>query len=342
MRSPRAGRKPRTVLAIDIGGTKVAAGYVDSHGRILAEFRAPMSAHLRPQDGLQSVFNAVSGLQEKFPSVKPACIGVSVPGWVDPRRGVLIGAVNIPCWRNYPLAGAISKRYRIPVLLSNDANAAALAEAIWGAGKGHRSIFYVTLGTGIGTGFVCDGKAYTGWSGGAGEGGHVTIDFRGPLCACGKRGCIEVYASGTGIARNAREHLAAKPYSTSRMIQLGEGRLSNVSAETVSEAAQKGDALASQILEETADHLAVWMGTVIDMIEPEVFIFGGGVGHLMMKYRSRIRRQLQKWAIAPRRRETAIVEARFGAQSALAGAAALCFESDGTRDLRREKSRQAK
>jgi glucokinase len=337
-----ASRNTQTALAIDIGGTKVAAGYVDSRGRILAEYRAPMSAHRRPQDGLQSVFDAVSGLQEKFPSVKPACIGIGVPGWVDPKRGVLIAAVNIPCWKNYPLARAISKHYRIRAVISNDANAAALAEAIWGAGKGHRNIIYVTLGTGIGTGFVCDGRIYTGWSGGAGEGGHVTIDSRGPLCVCGKRGCIEVYASGTGIARNAREQLAAKPHSTSRIIELAAGRLSNVSAEMVSEAAQEGDTLACQILEQTADCLAIWMGTVIDMIEPEVFIFGGGVGQLMMKYRGRIRQQLQKWAIAPRRKEVAIVEAKFGAQSALAGAAALCLALDGTPDSRRKKSRQGK
>lgn len=324
-----ASKKIQAVLAIDIGGTKVDAGYVDSRGHILAEFRAPMSARRRPQDGLQSVFNAVSGLQEKFATVKPACVGISVPGWVDWQRGVLIGAVNIPCWKNYPLARAISKQYGIPALLSNDANAAALAEATWGAGKGYRNIFYVTLGTGVGTGFICDRKIYTGWSGGAGEGGHVTIDFRGPLCACGKRGCVEVYASGTGIARVAREQLAAKPYSTSRILELAAGRLDNVTAEIVSEAARKGDRLARQMLEQTADQLAIWMGTVIDMIEPEVFIFGGGVGRLMMRFRARIRRQLQKWAIAPRQKEVAIVEAKFGAQSALAGAAALCFSGDG-------------
>lgn len=332
--------KNQIVLAVDIGGTKVAAGCVDSRGRILTEYRSPMSAHHRPQDGLKSVFEAIAGLQEKIPSAKPACIGISVPGWVDPKHGVLIGAVNIPCWKNYPLVRAICKRYRIPALISNDANAAALAETIWGAGKGYRNIFYVTLGTGVGTGFVSDGKIYTGWSGGAGEGGHVTIDFRGPLCACGKRGCIEVYASGTGIARAAREQLAARPYSTSRILGLAVGRLDNVSAEIVSEAAQKGDTLACRILEQAADHLAIWMGTVIDMIEPEVFIFGGGVGRLMMSYRARIRNQLQKWAIAPRRGEVAIVEARFGAQSALAGAAALCFSGNGSPISARKQSKR--
>lgn len=335
-------RNPSIALAIDIGGTKVAAGFVDSRGRILAENRAPMSARGTAQDGLNSVFEAVSGLQKKFPSGRPSCIGISVPGWVDPKRGGLIAAVNIPCWKNYPLVRAVSKRYRIPSTISNDANAAALAEATWGAGRGYRNIFYVTLGTGVGTGFVSEGKIYGGSSGGAGEGGHVTIDFRGPLCACGKRGCIEVYASGTGIARQAREKLRAKPHSASRIIELASGRLDNVTAEIVSRAAREGDSIAKHILEETADYLAIWMGTVIDMIEPEVFIFGGGVGHLMMKYRARIRRQLEKWAIAPRRKQVAILEAKFGAESALAGAAALCFGLDDAENVRGKSTRRRK
>lgn len=333
-------RNPSIALAIDIGGTKVAAGFVDSGGRILAENRAPMSGRGTAQEGLNSVFEAVSGLQERVPSGRPSCIGISVPGWVDPKRGVLIAAVNIPCWKNYPLVRAIAHRYGISSLISNDANAAALAEATWGAGRGYRNIFYVTLGTGVGTGFVFNGKIYSGSSGGAGEGGHVTIDIRGPLCACGKRGCIEVYASGTGIARQARERLSAKPHAASRIIELASGRLDKVTAEVISRAARDGDSLAKQILEETADYLAIWMGTVIDMIEPEVFIFGGGVGHLMTKYRARIRQQLEQWAVAPRHKEVAIVEAKFGAESALVGAAALCFGLDETENVKGKRTRR--
>ena len=338
----RAKRNQRTVLAIDIGGTKVAAGIVDGKGRILAEARVPMSARGSASEGLRSVFNAVEALRKKSPKARPECIGVSVAGWVDPERGVLIGATNIPSWKTFPLAAALRKRYGIPALLSNDANAAALAEAEWGAGKGYRNIFYVTLGTGIGTGIILNGKIHTGRTGAAGEGGHVTIDFHGPLCGCGKRGCIEVYASGTGIARRARERLKREPRLRSQMRDLAGGRIDGVTAEIVSQAAKEGDHLAQEILEEAADHLGIWMGTVVDLLEPEIFILGGGVGHLMMKYQSRIRRQLETWAIAPQRNKIPVVEARFGAESALAGAAVLCLASpDFGEGRNRRKSRSS-
>jgi glucokinase len=318
-------RSPRTVLAIDIGGTKVAAGIVNGKGRILWQNRTAMSARGSAQQGLLSVFQAVEGLGENFLRSKPPCAGICVPGWVDPARGVLIGAANLPCWKNFPLARAVEKRYGIAALLSNDANAAALAEAAWGAGRGYRSSFYVTLGTGIGTGIILDGKIHTGCAGGAGEGGHITIDYQGPLCSCGKRGCIEAYASGTAIARRARARLMAEPERRSSMRDLAGGNFEGVTTELVSQAASQGDPLAREILEEAADHLAIWMGTILDLFEPEIFILGGGVGHLLAKFRARIRQQLEKWAIAPQRRRIPIVEAEFGALSALAGAAALCF-----------------
>lgn len=323
-----ANRGKSNVLAIDIGGTKVAAGFVDSRGHILAENRAPMAARGRAQDGLQSVFEAIDGLRRKMPGAKPERAGIGVAGWVDPARGLLIGATNIPCWKNFPLARAVERRCGIPARLANDANAAALAEAMWGAGKGYQDIFYVTLGTGVGTGIVVNGEILTGATGAAGEGGHVTIDFHGPLCGCGKHGCIEAYASGTGIARQARERLESEPQRKSQLRELSGGRTERVSAEMVAEAARKKDRLAREVLEETADYLAIWMGTVVDMIEPEIFIFGGGVGHLMMGYRKRLRRQLATWAIAPQKKKIAIVEARFGAETGLAGAAALCFANE--------------
>ena len=317
--------KNRIALAIDIGGTKVAAGFVDSRGRILAEHRVPMRARGKARDGLRSVFEAVDALRAKAPEVSPVCAGISVAGWVDVHRGVLIGAANIPCWRNFPLAREVRKRCAVPVVLGNDANVAALAEAIWGAGRGYNNIFYVTLGTGVGTGIVFDRKIYTGRTGAAGEGGHITIDCNGPLCACGKRGCIEVYASGTGIARMAQEEFRRAPGPRTLLRSLAEKNGGKLTAEMVGQAARKGDRFARKILEEAAGRLAIWLGTAVDLIEPDIFILGGGVGHLMMKYRSRIRRELKQWAVAPQHSRIPIVEAQFGAESALAGAAALAF-----------------
>ncbi len=126
-----------------------------------------------------------------------------------PAQGIVVNPGNLPCWRNYPLVAEIKKSRGLPTILDNDANAAALAEAQWGAAAGYSSVFYATIGTGIGTGIVLNGSIYHGRTGAAGEGGHVSIDYHGPLCPCGKRGCIEVLTAGPAVARRARERLEA-------------------------------------------------------------------------------------------------------------------------------------
>lgn len=313
------------VLGVDIGGTKVAAGLVNSSGAIGKTARTRMMAQRSAAEGLRAVFQAIDSILNHREGKAASAIGVSVPGWVDSRRGVLLGATNIPCWKDFPLAREIERRYRLPVRIANDANVAALAEARWGAGAPYQNIFYASLGTGIGTGMVLDGKLYEGRTGAAGEGGHNTINFHGPLCGCGKRGCIESYASGTAIAREARERVGKKGAAGSRILKLAGGDIAAITSEKVSEAARAGDKLAREILEEAADHLAIWIGNMIDLLDPDVMVLGGGVGHLMISFRARMRKQLESWAINPGQRQIPIVEAHYGSESALVGAAALCF-----------------
>jgi glucokinase len=317
--------KSSPILAIDIGGTKVAAALVNSSGKILFAARTKMAAHGTARQGLQSVFAAANSVLRSASLRRPACIGVALPGWVDSERGILFNATNIPCWRNYALAGKIAARYRSPVRVANDANAAALAEAAWGAGAGYESIFYVSLGTGIGSGYVVRNQLIAGPTGSAGEGGHMTINFLGPLCGCGKRGCIEMYASGTAIARFARQRLAR---ASARIAgDLPRGRdATRITAESISHAAAAGNKLAAEILASAADHLAIWLGNIVDLLEPQAIIFGGGLAPALLRYRSRIRRGLRAWAINPRRAKVALLAARFGPDSALLGAAALCRE----------------
>jgi glucokinase len=194
---------------------------------------------------------------------------------------------------------------------------------VWGAGKGYRNVFYVTLGTGIGTGIVLDGRIYEGRTGAAGEGGHMTIDFRGALCGCGKRGCIEAYASGTAIGRRAQQRVKESGSKHSEMLARGRAQIETITSETVARAAARGDQLAIEVLNEAAERLAIWLGNIIELLEPDVIVVGGGVGHLMMSHAAKIRASLGTWAINPRWRLIPIVEAKYGAESALVGAAAL-------------------
>jgi glucokinase len=218
----------------------------------------------------------------------------------------------------------IRSRYKLPVKLANDASLAALAEAVWGAGAPYRDVFYVSLGTGIGSGIVIEHRLYQGRTGAAGEGGHMTINFEGPLCGCGKRGCIEMYASGTAIALRARERLN-QHRTGSRMLDLVDGRIAEVTAVTVGKAALDGDPLANEILRETSDYLAIWLGNIIDLLDPDVIIIGGGLGELIGSFFSHIRARLEEWAISPQRRQIPIIGALYRSESSLVGAAALCM-----------------
>jgi glucokinase len=316
------GSSQKLLLGVDIGGTKVAVGLVNSRGQILHVSRAPMAAHGTADAGFRAVQNAIDGLMPHARSEQVRAIGVCVPGWVDSKRGVLLSATNLPCWKNFPLARKLEKHYGLSARLTNDASAAALAEAKWGAGATYESIFYVSLGTGIGTAVIREGEIYHGRPGGSCEGGHTSINFNGPLCGCGKRGCVEMYASGSAISRRARNLLGKKDNNPSQVLKMAGGIIANVTAETVTKAARGGDKLAKQILGEAASHLAIWLGNMIDLLEPEVIIVGGGIGRVMMAYRASIRRTLQTWAVNPGANRVPILNARYGSQSALAGATA--------------------
>src|SRR5271169_5898075 len=212
-------------IGVDIGGTKVAAALVSATGEIGPKTRVPMNPRGSAAEGFAAVAAAIETILSTAPDTRAAVkgIGICAPGPLDPKTGIVLNPPNLPCWRNFPLAEKIVATYHVPVKVDNDANAAALAETRWGAARGFRYVFYATIGTGIGTGIVFDGRIYHGNTGSAGEGGHVSIDYRGPLCSCGKRGCIEILASGRAIGMRARAKFAAEPARHSGILELAKG-----------------------------------------------------------------------------------------------------------------------
>jgi glucokinase len=311
-------------LGVDIGGTKIAAGIVDASGRILFQARVPMVTDGDAEAGLEAVLraiqevrNAAGGMQ-----VSPVAIGICSPGPLDPSRGIVLNPPNLPCWRNFPLSSAVQAACSLPVRVDNDGNAAALAEAVWGSGAGYRNVFYATLGTGVGAGIIFDRQIYHGRTGSAAEGGHLSINYRGPHCQCGKRGCIEAYCSGPAIARRAQALLAEAPQG-SLMLELAAGNIEQVRADIVGEAFHRGDPLATEVLRETADLLAVWLGNVIDLLEPDVLIAGGGLSELISCFFPYINEQLPRHCINQRSREIPLLRAKYGAEAGIAGGAAL-------------------
>jgi glucokinase len=209
------------------------------------------------------------------------------------------------------------------VVVDNDANAAALAEARWGSGRGYRNIFYATIGTGIGTGIIFDGHIYHGRTGGAAEGGHMSIDYCGPRCGCGKLGCIEALAAGPAIARRARAKLAADSSGSSAILDLAGGNLDAVNSEMVGTAYLAGDPLAKQVLHETTELLALWLGNIVDLLEPDVMIVGGGVAAMLNPFFDEVRRLLPDYCVNSRVQEIPLLMAHYGADAGIAGGAAL-------------------
>jgi glucokinase len=317
----------RIVVGVDIGGTKVAAGLVNAEGEILARNRTPMLTTGAPSNGLAAVSTAIRGLFTDASSQNQiAAIGICAPGPLNPKTGVIINPPNLPLWHNYALAEEMHRVYNVSIRVDNDANAAALAEAKWGAGRGYRNIFYATVGTGIGTGIILDGRIFHGKTGAAAEGGHLGIDYNGPLCNCGKRGCIETLAAGPAIARRARQKLAQNPNSV--LLEMAGGDIQSVSSEMVGRAHALNDPAAKEVMRETLDLLAYWLGSIIDLLEPDAIVIGGGVSSLLAPFLDEIRERWRGACINPCPLDIPLLLAHYGEDAGIAGAAALVDEDE--------------
>jgi glucokinase len=311
------------VLGVDIGGTKIAVGIVDRSGKILAQGRTPMVANGTPEVALDAVVSAIDSMLSPS-AVDVEGIGICAPGPLDPKSGIVLNPPNLPCWRNFPLAEKMRAKYSVPVKVDNDANAAALAETLWGAAQSFRYVFYATIGTGIGTGIVFDGAIYHGKTGSAGEGGHVSIDYRGPVCLCGKRGCIEILAAGPAIGARARAKVAAEPSRGKTILDLVKGDISSITSQHVGKAFESGDPLAREVLEETVHLLTIWLGNIVDLLDPDVIVVGGGVAAMLRSFFEEIKCELPDWCVNPRAAEIPLLMAHYGADAGIAGGAALC------------------
>lgn len=312
-------------LGVDVGGTKVAAGFVNSCGEIVYKTRVPMIGTGTAEQGFASIRNAIDAVLAANPGTSVAGIGVAAPGPLDPRVGVILYTPNLPCFRDFSLRTAIEDAYGLPTRVDNDANAAGLAEAVWGAGRGYSSVFYATIGTGIGTAIVLDGQLYYGRTGLAAEGGHMTIDYNAPcLCECGKRGCLESMASGTGIGRRARAAVAQDPQRGAAILKAAGGVAENIDARAVSDAWRSGDALATELLSESARLISIWLGNVVDMLEPDVIVVGGGMSGVFSSFFPQIMQELPSWSLNRRCAETPLLAAQYGQDSGIAGGGALC------------------
>jgi len=286
-------------IGVDIGGTKVAAGLVDAEGRILHRAEFPMYVLGSAEQAMECVRSAICKVldEARKNGATVGSIGVASPGPLALPEGVVVSSPNLPCWRNFRLGDAIRAEYRMTTIIDNDANAAGLAEALWGAGAEYASIFCATIGTGIGTALVLNKQLYYGHTAVAPEGGHMTIDLHAAVhCDCGKRGCLEGMASGPSMARRARERLSgSKSYDAA----LWGSDLAQINPRVIAAAWRAGDPVATDILRETCDLYAVWLGNVIDLVEPAAIVIGGGLSSLFSEWFDYICKILPSCSIVP-------------------------------------------
>jgi len=259
-------------IGVDIGGTKVAAGVVDEGGGVLALVRRPT-----PNDDVAEteavIAEVVTELAARYEVV---AVGIGAAGWIADDRATVLFSPHL-AWRNEPLRDALKGRIGLPVTVENDANAAAWAEYRYGAARGERVVVCVTLGTGIGGGLVVSGVLYRGAHGVSCEWGHMCVVPEGRRCACGNRGCWEMYASGSALARDARELAEVSPVAAHRLLELVEGDPAALTGTDVTLAAREGDPAAVEIFTAMGRWLGRGIADLAAIIDPSVVVVGGGV-----------------------------------------------------------------
>ncbi|HEY4034346.1 MAG TPA: ROK family protein [Ktedonobacteraceae bacterium] len=336
------------VVGVDLGGTQVRVAVLQG-ATLLSRVNLLTGEETHPNRLIPRIYDALQRALDEA-STKPdqiIGIGISSPGPLDSHTGMVFDPPNLPGWHNVPLRDLFKEHYNMPVFIENDANTAALGEYIFGAGRGSKSMVYMTISTGIGGGVIIDGKLMSGIIGTAAELGHMTIDRHGPRCNCGNIGCLESIASGTAIARRANEALAedttflnwmserflhatsiseqaARPLDKDDAIDES-GRKNLIDARLVAEAATKGVPLACEIIRDAAEAIGIGLTNVIHIFNPDLIILGGGVtqiGPLLMEPALGI---VQERAMKVPREAVRIVQAQLGTDVGLIGAGALIY-----------------
>ena len=258
------------VVGVDLGGTKIALGLIETEDRIVARRRMLTAAHEGPQAVVERIAQGVAELERELPGRKRiSALGICCPGPVDHCAGTLIDPPNLQGLHHAPLRQMLVERLAIPVRLEHDAKAAALGEYHYGTGRGERSMVYIVVGTGVGAAIVIDGELYRGMHNSAGEVGHITLDRHGELCSCGCRGCVETYLSGPRLASRYRRALE----STGRELP----SQAQITGELVARLAGQGDALAVGVMTQAGEALGVAVASLAMILDVELYVVGSSV-----------------------------------------------------------------
>lgn len=309
-------------IGIDLGGTDIKAGIVDKEGYIISQAKRPTSAKRHYSEVIKDMADCA---KEALDSVHYdlddiASVGIGIPGIGDNEKGKVIFCTNLS-WYDVPLREEMQKYIDKPVFIGNDATVAGFAEYIAGVSKGTHSSVFITLGTGVGSGIIINGKPWSGFHGVGSELGHITLERNGILCSCGNKGCLERYCSATAVIRMGREELKVNPDSL--MMKNCNNNPENLDAKNVFDAAKANDVSALKVFDEYVENLCMAVNTVIGFLDPEVIVLGGGVSKAGTYLTDAINKRIGKYLLFKTCGYSKIQLAELGAGAGMIGAAML-------------------
>jgi glucokinase len=313
--------KKNVVLGIDLGGTTIKAGIVSTEGSILYQNKVPTRADLGPSAVVKQIGFAINDAVGRANGASITGLGIGSPGVVD-DDGIVKAPPNFVDWDEIPLKDELTRLYPgLPVCVENDANAAAIAESKFGAGVQYPNFLFVIWGTGVGGGIIMNHKIFRGPTGGAGEIGHISIDYRGPQCNCGSVGCVESYVGQRYLSHRAAQRLQSHPES--KILNLVGGDLSRIEPVYISQAAQDGDDVARAILIEAGELLGVGLASVMNIMDLRVSIIGGGISAAGDFVMSAVQESVVRHVLKPLKNDIRVLPARLGNNAGILGAAGL-------------------
>ncbi|PIQ87453.1 MAG: transcriptional regulator [Candidatus Omnitrophica bacterium CG11_big_fil_rev_8_21_14_0_20_45_26] len=319
--------KTHYLVGIDVGGTKISVVLGTPKGRILFKRVIPTQTGSHTKESIRQIVAAIQESLKRFgiTAKNMKGIGIGVPGPVDPKREEIEHSPNLKGWRRVPLKHILKKKFRCPVFIENDANAAALGEKYFGSGRNVKDFAYITVSTGVGCGMIVNHQLVRGVVGSAGEIGHVTVEHPGGRLARGKRGCLEAYASGTAIAKRASQLIRSRKNSRIYMIMKKEGA-AKVQGWMVSQAADQHDPFAIQLKREAADYLGIGIGTIINLLNPKLIILGGGVMEHAQPFWKQLKQAVQRESWPYAFKKCKIIKTRLRGRVGDLGAIAVVIE----------------
>lgn len=313
------------IIGIDIGGTKISGGLLEQSGELLKVVTVPTMADKSETVVLNQLKMCIDELFEVSNVSKDQIkgIGICAPGPLNPKTGELINPPNLPSLWGINLKDLVSKMFSLPVIVENDANAAGYAELMIGSAYGCENVLYVTVSTGIGTGLIINKKIYHGKNGFAGEGGHISTDYYADVrCNCKAPGCIESIASGSAISNKATELIKCCNIVDSKIGSF-KNNPENITTKDIAGFARQGDELSIKLIEEAAFNIGAWLGGMINLLDPDMIVIGGGVASIGDIFFNKVRETALDYTYNPNAQETPIMKAMLEKDVGVFGAASL-------------------